>query len=133
MKVDMLTIGAAAKATGLKAKTIRYYADIGLVEPEGREENGYRLYGDRSLRKLVFVKRARAFGFSVEECRALLDLYEDSNRSSADVKSLAQQRLSEIESKMAELQLLHDELSHLAKTCHGDGRPDCPILDALGG
>lgn len=127
----MLSIGEAAKVTGLPTKTVRYYADIGLVVPSGRSDNGYRLYGDTELSKLAFVRRARAFGFSVDTCKELLSLYEDSNRSSADVKSIALKRLGEIEEKLADLQKLRDELSHLAEACHGDDRPDCPILDSF--
>lgn len=123
-----MNIGEAAKSVGLPTKTVRYYADVKLVEPEGRSESGYRQYGKREVSKLLFVKRARNFGFSVEECRELLGLYDDTNRSSRDVKAIAQERIEQIEVKMKELQSLHDELDHLAKTCHGDERPDCPIL-----
>ncbi len=129
----MLNIGEAAKATGLPTKTVRYYAEIELVVPSGRSENGYRLYADTELSKLTFVRRARAFGFSVERCRELLSLYEDQNRSSANVKSIALRHLVEIEEKLADLQKLHAELSHLAQACHGDARPDCPILDSFAG
>ncbi len=129
----MLNIGDASKAAGLPTKTVRYYAEIGLVVPSGRSESGYRLYGEPELSKLIFVRRARAFGFSVETCRELLSLYEDQNRSSADVKVIALEHLVEIEEKLADLQKLHAELSHLAEACHGDGRPDCPILDSFSG
>ncbi|MCP5072383.1 MAG: Cu(I)-responsive transcriptional regulator [Rhodobacteraceae bacterium] len=129
----MLNIGAAAQATGLPTKTVRYYADIGLVTPGGRSEKGYRLYDDRELRKLIFVRRARAFGFSVESCRTLLGLYQDQNRSSADVKRVTLKHLAEIDEKLKELQTLRDELTHLADCCKGDGRPDCPILSSLAG
>lgn len=128
----MHTIGAAAKRTDMPTKTIRYYADIGLVTPEGRSDKGYRLYDDRALRRLVFVRRARAFGFSIETCRTLLDLYADQSRSSSDVKAIALDHLSEIDEKLAELQTLRDELAHLAQSCAGDERADCPILSALG-
>lgn len=127
----MLNIGDAARATGLPTKTVRYYADVGLVVPSGRSESGYRLYGDAELRKLAFVRRARAFGFSIEECRELLSLYEDQDRSSADVKRIALRRLAEIEEKLRDLEKLRSELSHLAAACHGDERPDCPILDSF--
>ncbi len=129
----MLNIGDAANATGLPTKTVRYYADVGLVVPNGRSENGYRLYGDVELRKLTFVRRARALSFSIEECRELLSLYEDQDRSSANVKSLALKRLAEIEDKLHDLRKLRDELAHLAEACHGDDRPDCPILDSFAG
>ncbi len=129
----MLTIGSAAKATRLPTKTVRYYADIDLVTPSGRSAKGYRLYQDAELRKLVFVRRARSFGFSVDSCRALLDLYQDQNRSSADVKRITLQHVDEIDEKLKELQTLRDELSHLAANCKGDNRPDCPILSSLAG
>lgn len=127
----MLSIGEAARETGLPTKTVRYYADVGLVVPSGRSESGYRLYGDAELRKLAFVRRARAFGFSIDECRELLSLYEDQDRSSADVKRIALRRLAEIEERLRDLEKLHSELSHLAAACHGDERPDCPILDSF--
>ena len=123
-----MNIGAAAKETGLPVKTIRYYADIGLVTPSGRTEAGYRQYTRSELNKLVFVRRARAFDFSIEETRELLSLYEDRNRSSADVKRIALGRLDDIEAKMNELRALRDELSHLVEACRGDDRPDCPII-----
>ncbi|MEO1067017.1 MAG: Cu(I)-responsive transcriptional regulator [Pseudomonadota bacterium] len=128
-----MRIGDVAKAADLSVKTVRYYADIGLVMPSGRSASGYRLYDDAELKKLIFVRRARSFGFSVDECRELLSLYEDRSRSSRDVKKLAQQRIVEIERKMAELQSLHDELTHLAQSCRGDNRADCPIIDSLAG
>ncbi|MDA4844201.1 Cu(I)-responsive transcriptional regulator [Hoeflea poritis] len=127
----MLTIGDVARASGLPTKTVRYYADIGLVQPDARSQSGYRLYSDTEVRKLIFVRRARAFGFSVEECRELLDLYGNRDRPSRDVKNLALQRIAEIERKMLELEMLHKELSHLADACRGDDRPDCPILSNL--
>ena len=127
-----MNIGAASKASGLPTKTVRYYADIRLVEPPSRTGAGYRSYDESAVRKLAFVRRAREFGFSIDECRGLLALYEDSNRSSADVKRIAEARLEEIERKQRELQFLHDELAHLVSACAGDSRPDCPIIDRLG-
>ena len=126
-----MNIGAIAKRANLPTKTVRYYADIGLVTPSGRSEAGYRIYTEVELNKLRFVRSARSFGFTVEECRELLGLYENRERSSRDVKRMALQRIGEIEDKMAELQSLHDELSRLASSCHGDDRPDCPILAGL--
>ena len=125
-----MQIGAVATAADLPVKTVRYYADIGLVTP-GRSASGYRQYSETDLAKLIFVRRTRAFGFSVDETRELLSLYEDRNRSSADVKEIAQHRLSDIERKMAELTALRDELAHLVSSCRGDGRPDCPIISRL--
>ena len=127
-----MNISAAAKAVGLPTKTVRYYADIGLVDASARSEAGYRSYDAAAIKKLIFVRRSRAFGFSIDECRELLDLYQDQDRTSADVKRLASHRLEEIEFKQRELQSLHDELSHLVKSCRGDNRPDCPIIDYLG-
>ncbi len=127
-----MNISAAATAAGLPVKTVRYYADIGLVAAPSRSAAGYRTYDDASVRKLVFIRRAREFGFSIDECRELLGLYTDQNRSSASVKKIAQHRLAEIEEKQRELQSLHDELAHLVNACAGDHRPDCPIIDYLG-
>ena len=127
----MIPIGRAAKASCLPVKTVRYYHEIRLVKPSGHSSNGYRLYNERDIRKLVFVRHARAFGFSIDTCRELLDLYENTERSSKEVKAIASQRLGEIRQKMKELQLLYDELSHLANTCQGDERPDCPIIEFL--
>jgi Cu(I)-responsive transcriptional regulator len=128
-----MNIGTAARHSGLPVKTVRYYADIDLVTPSGRSESGYRQYTRAELNKLVFARRARAFGFSIDETRELISLYEDRNRSSASVKAIAKRRLEEIEAKMRELQALHDELSHLVQACHGDDRPDCPIISGFAG
>lgn len=127
-----MNIGEAAEATGLPAKTIRYYEDIGLVAAD-RRPNGYRDYGDTELHSLRFVQRARSLGFSVADCRDLLSLYRDRDRTSADVKALAQTRLEEIDGKIAELQGLRATLSDLIDACAGDHRPDCPILNDLAG
>ena len=127
-----MNISAASKASGLSVKTVRYYADIGLVEASSRSEAGYRNYDDVSVRKLVFVRRSRAFGFSIEESRELLDLYQDQDRTSSEVKRIASKRLEEIEDKQRELQSLHDELAHLVTSCRGDHMPNCPIIDYLG-
>jgi len=127
-----MNIGDAAKLSGLPAKTIRYYEDIALIVP-GRGENGYRVYAPNDVHKLQFVQRARGLGFSVEDCRALLSLYEDDNRASADVKSIAESHLAGIEAKIAELKALHETLKHLVDHCHGDDRPQCPIINGLAG
>lgn len=127
-----MNISAASKAAGLPVKTVRYYADIGLVEAPSRSQAGYRTYDDIAVRKLMFVRRSREFGFSIEKCRELLSLYQDQHRTSAEVKRIASKRLEEIEEKQRELQSLHDELAHLVTTCRGDHRPDCPIIDYLG-
>ncbi|WP_457649485.1 Cu(I)-responsive transcriptional regulator [Profundibacter sp.] len=126
-----MNVGQAAELAGLPVKTVRYYADIGLVEPMGRSDAGYRLYGESEVSKLTFIRRARAFDFSVRDCRELLGLYEDKTRSSKDVKKIALKRLAEIDEKLSELQKLRDELARVAHECHGDNRPDCPILDSF--
>lgn len=125
-----MNIGDVAARSGLPAKTIRYYEEIGLITP-ARGANGYRRFDDSDLHKLAFLQRARGLGFSVEDCRTLLALYEDSGRESAQVKDLAQQHLSRIDEKITELQGLRKTLATLVASCHGDTRPDCPILDDL--
>ena len=127
-----MNISAAAKTAGLPVKTVRYYADIGLVSAPERSKAGYRTYDESAVRKLVFIRRAREFGFSIGQCRELLSLYEDRDRSSADVKRIATRRLEDIAEKQRELQSLHDDLAHLVDACKGDDRPDCPIIDGLG-
>ena len=127
-----MNIGDAAQRTGLAAKTIRYYEDIGLVRPL-RRTNGYRDFADPDLHKLAFLARARSLGFSIEDCRALLALYEDRKRSSADVKRVAEEHLSRIDTKLTELESMRRVLGSLVKRCHGDERPECPIIDDLAG
>jgi len=125
-----MTIGDVARATGLPAKTIRYYEDIGLVTP-ARDDNGYRRFGATDLHKLGFIGRARSLGFTIEDCRALLALYEDNKRASSDVKQIAQQHLDLIDAKIAELKAMRATLGQLIESCAGDHRPDCPILEDL--
>lgn len=125
-----MNIGEIAEKSGLPAKTIRYYEDIGLVTPN-RSDNGYRHFNDNDLHKLTFLCRARTLGFSIEDCRTLVALYEDETRASADVKSVAKQHLARIDEKIAQLQSMRDTLSHLVSECAGDNRPDCPILNDL--
>ena len=127
-----MNIGHASEVSGLPAKTIRYYEEIGLVTAD-RRDNGYRDYSDTHLHKLRFLRRARSLGFTVSECRSLLSLYEDDARSSSDVRQLAKTKVEEIETKIAELIGLKDTLASLVKACHGDDRPDCPILNDLAG
>jgi len=126
-----MKISDAARRAGLPVKTVRYYADIELVRPPGRTDSNYRDYDPAALAKLVFVRRARDFGFSIPECRELLALYEDRERSSADVRALAVNHLAEIEAKQRQLAALRDELAHLVGACQGNVRPDCPIMDRL--
>ena len=125
-----MNIKNAADISQLPVKTIRYYEDIGLVVPP-RAGNGYRRYDQRNLHKLTFVGRARSLGFTIEDCRTLLSLYEDQSRASADVKRVAGEHLGRIEEKIDELQMMRRVLTDLFKSCHGDDRPDCPILDNL--
>jgi Cu(I)-responsive transcriptional regulator len=126
-----MNIGQAAEETALPPKTIRYYEEIGLVRPS-RDTNGYRAFSQTELHKLRFLGRARALGFSIENCRALMALYEDDSRASAEVKAIASKHLDEIAAKIADLKAMEATLSHLVATCAGDGRPDCPILADLG-
>ena len=128
----MMNISKASEAAEMPVKTVRYYADIGLVIPSARSVAGYREYDEKALRQLIFIRRAREFGFSIDECRELLGLYGNENRESADVKAIAKKRLDEIERKQAELAELHKDLSHLVKTCQGNDEPNCPIMDYLG-
>jgi Cu(I)-responsive transcriptional regulator len=125
-----MNIGDVSEAAGLPPKTIRYYEDIGLITPH-RAENGYRQFTDAHLHKLAFIARARGLGFSIDQCRTLLALYEDRGRASADVKKLAQTHLAEIDAKMAELAEMRSTLADLVHACAGDHRPDCPILSGL--
>lgn len=127
-----MKIGDAAQASGLPVKTVRYYAEIGLVAPE-RSDNGYRAYAPADIRQLEFIRRARAFGFSIEECRNLLSLYANRDRASADVKDIALARIADLDRQMAELKALRGDLDRLATACRGDGDPDCPILNGLAG
>jgi Cu(I)-responsive transcriptional regulator len=127
-----MNIGTAAERANLPAKTIRYYEEIGLVAP-ARSGNGYRDYSDKDVHRLRFLQRSRSLGFTIDECRLLLSLYDDKRRASADVKAMALDKVAEIERKIAELQSLRDTLSTLAQHCHGDSRPDCPIIDDLAG
>jgi Cu(I)-responsive transcriptional regulator len=125
-----MNINEVSKRSGLPSKTIRYYEEIGLITPL-RAANGYRAFRERDLHKLAFLGRARALGFTIEDCRTLLALYEDSTRESAQVKALAEGHLQAIDAKIAQLQSMRATLAHLVHRCAGDDRPDCPILDDL--
>ncbi len=127
-----MNIGDVARLSGLPAKTIRYYEDIGLIKPR-RTANGYRAFGERDMHSLAFLARARSLGFTIEDCRALLGLYEDKSRASADVKKLASEHLVQIDAKIGELRAMRATLAHLIEHCQGDDRPDCPIIDELAG
>jgi Cu(I)-responsive transcriptional regulator len=126
-----MNIGEAAKASGVSAKMIRYYEGIGLIPPAGRTEAGYRVYTDRDVHTLRFIRRARGLGFSVEQMTELLALWRDRSRASADVKRLALGHVDELRTKIAELEAMASTLQHLAAHCHGDDRPECPIIEQL--
>jgi MerR family transcriptional regulator, copper efflux regulator len=127
------TIGDAAARSGVPAKTIRYYEQIGLIRPAERGANQYRSYSEADVAMLRFVGRARRLGFSVQELKQLVALYRDRGRASADVKAIAVHHIARIDRKLAELQTVRAALADLAEQCHGDARPDCPILDELAG
>ncbi|SAK95320.1 MerR family transcriptional regulator [Caballeronia pedi] len=126
-----MNIGEAARASGVTAKMIRYYESVGLLNPVGRTSAGYRVYGHQEVHALRFVRQARRLGFLVEDIRKLLALWQDRSRASAEVKSIALEHVAELDRRIAELTEMRDTLSHLANHCHGDARPDCPILDKL--
>jgi len=125
-----MNIGDVARLSGLPAKTIRYYEDIGLITPD-RSGNGYRDFAEQDLHRLAFLGRARALGFTIEDCRGLLALYQDRERASAEVKAIAEEHLAHIDRKLAELKEMRATLSTLVHRCAGDDRPDCPILADL--
>ena len=125
-----MNIGDAAKASGLPAKTIRYYEEIGLIRPQ-RDGNGYRSFNADDVHRLAFLNRSRGLGFSIEACRALLGLYADTDRASEDVKRVASEHLDRIDARIAELQALRTTVAGLVSSCAGDNRPDCPILNDL--
>jgi MerR family copper efflux transcriptional regulator len=128
-----MNIGAAARAAGVHAKSIRYYESIGLVPRAGRTGAGYRQYSDADVAMLRFIRRARDFGISVERIRVLVSLWQDRDRASAEVKRVALQHVAELEARIAELAAMSRGLRELAEACHGDSRPDCPILRDLAG
>lgn len=127
----IVNIGKAAKLSNLTVKTVRYYADIGLVRPWKNNSTGYRDFSEDDLARLQFVAKARKFNFSIQECEELLSLYSDKNRSSKEVKALTLDKISEIDAKLIELKDLRRQLSFLANNCKGNDRPECPILEAL--
>lgn len=126
-----MNIGTAAAQSGVPAKTIRYYEDIGLIPKPGRTGSGYRDYAEADVETLKFIQRARSLGFSVKDVGDLLALWRDRERASADVRRIAQGHVAEVERKIAELEAIRRTLQSLITRCHGDDRPDCPILDEL--
>lgn len=127
----MMNIGEAAEATGVTAKMIRHYEQIGLIPEAGRTGSGYRVYGPKDLSTLSFIRRARDLGFSIAQIRDLLTLWQDRARASSDVKRIANEHIDEMKAKMALLQEMVHTLEHLSAHCHGDDRPDCPIIEQL--
>ena len=128
---NSMNIGEAALASGVSAKMIRHYEDIGLINKAKRSDAGYRLYGENDLHSLRFIKQARNLGFPIEQIKALLDLWKNQRRTSRKVKELALNHISELEERIAELQDIKQSLENLVHHCHGDDRPDCPILENL--
>ncbi|WP_374570689.1 Cu(I)-responsive transcriptional regulator [Phenylobacterium sp.] len=128
-----MNIGQAAKASGVTAKMIRYYDEIGLVRPTSRTDANYREYGEREINELRFVRRARSLGFSVAEITLLLSLWRDRNRPSREVKAIADRHLADLDTRIAEMTAMADTLRELSRCCAGDDRPDCPILADLTG
>lgn len=126
-----MNIGEAAARSGVPAKTIRYYEDIALIESADRSANGYRAYSDEDVHTLRFIASARSLGFTVAQCRDLLALYRDRARSSSDVKAIAANHVAEIDEKIESLRAMRATLSTLMHKCHGDDRPDCPIIETL--
>jgi Cu(I)-responsive transcriptional regulator len=127
----LVNIGEAAAATGVSAKSIRHYEDSGLIPPANRSFANYRLYSQKDLHTLRFIRSARLLGFSIADIGTLLNLWQNQKRSSADVKKLALAHVNELNAKIQEMERMRDTLQNLARNCHGDKRPDCPILKGL--
>ena len=128
-----MNIGAAASESGVPAKTIRYYESIGLISQATRGENGYRHFLSHDIETLKFIQHSRRLGFSVKDVGDLLELWRDKERNSADVKAMALKHISDVEKRIGELESIRKTLIHLTDRCHGDDRPDCPIIDDLAG
>lgn len=128
-----MNIGEAAKASGVNAKLIRHYESIGIIPKASRTESGYRTYSESDVHTLSFVKQARSLGFSMKEIKKLVSLWRNKSRASSEVKNMALAHIKEMEQKIAELEAMVKTLRQLAKNCHGDHRPDCPILEGIAG
>lgn len=126
-----MNIGEAALATGISAKMVRHYESIGLLPQASRTDAGYRLYGDKDLQRLRFIRHSRDLGFSLEQIGQLLDLWQNRKRASREVKTLAQAHIAEMDRKLQEIQEMRATLVHLVHCCKGDDRPDCPIIESL--
>lgn len=131
MNADILNIGQAAEASGISAKMIRHYEDVGLVPPASRTFSGYRTYNHRDVHMMRFIKHSRDLGFSIKQIGDLLNLWRDQNRPSSKVKSMATEHIEMLDRKIQELSAMKSELTRLVSCCHGDTRPECPILDKL--
>ena len=130
-RVGFYNIGQAAKRSGVSAKMIRHYESLGLLKVAPRSDAGYRLYDDRDIHNLRFIRRARDLGFSIKEIQQLVGLWQNRRRASSDVQRIAQSHIRALDAKIAELQSMRRTLEKLVHNCHGDARPDCPILDDL--
>jgi MerR family copper efflux transcriptional regulator len=126
-----MNIGEAAKVSGVNAKLIRHYESLGIIPKPARSESGYRVYSEPDVHILTFVRRARGLGFSMKEIKKLVGLWRNKSRASAEVKVLALQHVKQLDQKIAELEAMSKTLKQLARTCHGDARPNCPILEEL--
>ena len=126
-----MNIGEASRQSGVSAKMIRHYEDIGLIPRANRTTSGYRVYSGADLHRLGFVRQARNLGFSISQIRELLDLWQDKHRSSREVKKLALNHMEELDERIRELQAMRKTIAHLAQHCHGDERPECPIIEGL--
>ena len=129
---ETMTIGEAASRSGMPPKTIRFYEDVGLIEPAERLKNSYRVYSEKDVQTLRFIHRARSLGFTLKDIGALLALYRDRRRASREVKRLALQHVAAVDRKIAELTAIRKTIANLAERCQGNQRPECPILDDLG-
>jgi MerR family transcriptional regulator, copper efflux regulator len=130
-RAGFLNIGEAASESGVSAKMIRHYESLGLLDPAKRTSAGYRIYGERDVHVLRFIRRARDLGFSVKDIERLLGLWQNRRRASADVRRIAQRHIADLDRKIAQLQGMRRALEHLVHNCRGDDRPDCPILEDL--
>lgn len=126
-----MNIGEAARESGVTAKMIRYYESVDLLAPKARTDAGYRVYGPQEIHTLRFIRQARHLGFSIDDIRKLLALWQDRSRASAEVKAIALHHVADLERRIDELSEMRDTLTHLADHCHGDTRPGCPILEGL--
>lgn len=132
MTTGHVSIGEAAQRSGVSARMVRHYEGLGLLPAVARTESGYRQYGEADIHTLRFIKRSRDLGFSMEEIAELVGLWNNRRRASSSVKRIAEKHLGELEQRIADMQSMRSTLAHLVHCCHGDARPDCPILDDLG-